>query len=394
MARNAPVDTVNSLVPRHSLFAMAGVFRGIFGQKEEPSPASSVEEPGMHQVTKPAMVYKRYHVLVLTFCCVNLDFADFDTETADPSPASIIPQYPDKAGSIPANPTGNVVGTGPYTYTKWYRIWERTSIDDFRNELYIIPILALIILSHVWGLRTNRRKAQGWFRVHAPILQQEFAVVGFGKRSLPLLKSGEEAQGEDGKQDYEVTDDFLKEKALNEFITYATGRLNVAALEVKMTLHKRYNPLLWFGDSVLGFFFESFPPPVERVQSVAFAFDGKEAKVVPTPGGNASKELAESRKRVGDSTYDGFVWAVVHKSCLRRLREERYDLSLTATRDHSKLPEWATIMTESAEITDRLLTSELIKAIEVAGDAFEAFIVSDQPLDQPKTYAISFYSLT
>ena len=188
-------------------------------------------------------------------------------------------------------------------------------------------------------------------------------------------------------EDFVITDDFLKEKAANEFITYATGRLNIAALEVKMTLHKRYNPFLWFFDSLLGFLFEAIPSPEERVQAVAFSFDGREAKLVPTPRGAAGgEELAESRKKVPNSSYDGFVWAIVHKDCMRRLRDERYDLSLTMTREHPKLPNWATIMTESAEITDVLLTPELIKAVEISGDSLEAFIVSDQPIDQPKTY--------
>jgi hypothetical protein len=42
-------------------------------------------------------------------------------------------------------------------------------------------------------------------------------------------------------------------------------------------------------------------------------------------------------------------------------------------------------MSESAEITDLILTPELIKAVHDAGDSFEALIVTDQPIDQPKT---------
>ena len=220
--------------------------------------------------------------------------------------------------------------------------------------------------------------------------------MGFGNRRLPALDDIQVGEKKDSNgvvstlgEDFAITDDFLKEKAANEFITYATGRLNIAALEVKITLHKRYNPLLWFFDGLLGFLFEAIPSPEERVQAVAFNFDGREAKVVPTPRGAAGEELTESRKKVPSSTYDGFVWAVVHKDCMRRLRDERYDLSLTTTREHPKLPNWATIMTESAEITDALLTPELIKAVEISGDALEAFIVSDQPIDRPKTYVAS-----
>ena len=70
---------------------------------------------------------------------------------------------------------------------------------------------------------------------------------------------------------------------------------------------------------------------------------------------------------------------------MKRLRDDRYDLSLTTTRDHAKLPVWTTVMSESAEVTESLLTPELVKAISDAGDAFEALIVTDQPVDQPKT---------
>jgi hypothetical protein len=49
------------------------------------------------------------------------------------------------------------------------------------------------------------------------------------------------------------------------------------------------------------------------------------------------------------------------------------------------LPNWLTVMTESAEITDTLLTPDLIKAAESAGDSFQYLIVTDQPVDRPKT---------
>jgi len=68
---------------------------------------------------------------------------------------------------------------------------------------------------------------------------------------------------------------------------------------------------------------------------------------------------------------------------LRRLREDRYDLSLTQTKDHPKLPEWTTVMSENAEITESMLTTELIKAIQDAGDLFDALVVSDQPVEKP-----------
>jgi hypothetical protein len=70
---------------------------------------------------------------------------------------------------------------------------------------------------------------------------------------------------------------------------------------------------------------------------------------------------------------------------MKDLREERYDVSITFTKDHAKLPNWATVMSESAEITNALLTDELVDAINKAGDLFDYLIITDQPVEKPKT---------
>lgn len=136
------------------------------------------------------------------------------------------------------------------------------------------------------------------------------------------------------------------------------------------------------GEYVAALLFDSFSTPVERMEAVAYTFDGKEKDFVP-PGVPGSEELKP--RGVGSSTYDGFVFAVVNKLSMRRLRDERYDISLTYTKDHPKLPNWVTVMSESAEVTDTLLTKDLVQAIEQAGDAVEYLIVSDQPVDKPTT---------
>lgn len=127
----------------------------------------------------------------------------------------------------------------------------------------------------------------------------------------------------------------------------------------------------------MSFFFESWATPTERFEATSYAFDGKEKDVVPVPARDTSS------LKVNNSTYDGFIWAVVHKNAMRKFRQDRYDASLTFTKDHAKLPSWVTVMTESAEITDALLTPDLIDAIEKAGHDFEYLIATDQPLEKP-----------
>ncbi|KAF1915772.1 hypothetical protein BDU57DRAFT_515482 [Ampelomyces quisqualis] len=282
------------------------------------------------------------------------DFADY-ASAPEPTPAAISSVT---NAAYAAQPTG---GIGARPYTAWYRVWERTTAEDFKLEMYILPFLAVLILVHVWGTRANRSKARAWALAHAPALQHEFAQVGYKAGQQPAASA-----------------DILREKKADEFQSYATGRQNVAFVDFKISLIKRYNPFMLLGEYTMPLFFESFPAPVERLEATAYVFDGNETKFAPSYGSGDAK-------KVPSSSFDGFVFAVVHKDMMKRMREDRYDVSLTTTRDHAKLPVWTAVMSESAEITDMVLTPELIKAIHDAGDDFEALIISDQPTDQPKT---------
>ncbi|KAF2201154.1 DUF1682-domain-containing protein [Delitschia confertaspora ATCC 74209] len=291
------------------------------------------------------------------------DFADFAGAPA-PEPASIT-SYTTSTFAPAGAPTSTV---GQVPYTAWYRVWERASPADFKQEMYILPFIILVVAIHLWGTRSNRRKATHWMKSHAPFLESEYAQVGY-------IRPTDDA----ASKELLTPENMLREKKADEYTTYATGRQNVAFTDFRLTLLKRYNPLMRVGEAALSLFFDSLSPPEERMEATAYMFDGRESLIVP---GFAKRE---EKRSVANSTYDGFVWAVVHKDLMKNLREARYDLSLTATKDHPKLPVWTTVMSESAEITESLLTPELAKAITEAGDKFEAFIISDQPMEQPRT---------
>lgn len=70
-------------------------------------------------------------------------------------------------GSLPIRP-----------YTKWYRVWERVTLADFYSEMFIVPFIIIVILIHLWGTKTNRRKAKAWSQAHGAIMRKEFARVG------------------------------------------------------------------------------------------------------------------------------------------------------------------------------------------------------------------------
>ncbi|KAL2064680.1 hypothetical protein VTL71DRAFT_3818 [Oculimacula yallundae] len=297
------------------------------------------------------------------------DFADF-AGAPEPAPASL------SAGASPisfmgsgASPTG-----APVAYTKWYNVHERHSLSEFKQEAVILAMIAVVVTIHMFGTAANRKRAKNWITAHATILQKEFALVGFGGRKAP---AEEEV---DKSETLELPEDLLKEKGPNEFSTYATGRQNIAFVDINLTLYKRYSPLTMLFEFVFSLFFDTMEAPGEKMEAIMYPFDGREALTVPgqLPG---SQELRKDTK----SNYDGFVWAIVNKETMKGLRESRYDVSITTTKDSPKLPAWATVMSESAEITDFLLTPELIKAVEEAGELLNHLIITDQPIDQPLT---------
>jgi signal transduction histidine kinase len=249
-------------------------------------------------------------------------------------------------------------------------VWERVQLSDFKSELVLLPFLILAILVHVWGTRTNRRKAKKWMAAHAPVLNSEFALVGFGSRSSQL----------DGQITADnLPADLMKEKTAQDYQSYATGRQNIGWVDLKLRLLRLPNPPLMGAEWLLSLFFESFPAPRQTMETIVYSFDGNEKKFV-VPGVPGSDEVAP---RTGSSAYDGFVFAIVNKSAMRHLRDERYDVSLTYTKDHAKLPAWATVMSEAAEVTETLLTKDLVAAVQKAGEALEYIIVTDLPIDKP-----------
>jgi hypothetical protein len=320
-------------------------------------------------------------ILVSTQCSpqkpqlTSLDFADF-ADAPDPSLALT-------ALTSTATAAGSAATATAVPYTKWYNVHERHSLSEFKNEGYIAIILLIIIAIHLIGTSKNRKRAKAWITAYAPVLQKEFALVGFGGRgpSASDVESEGLLKSMNGQLDRPV--DLLKEKSLDAFATYATGRQNIAFVDVTISLIKRYNPFLVFVEYAMNFFLDSMPAPVERMEAILYPFDGKEALTVPgqLPGAH---ELRKDK-----SSYDNFVWAIVNKETMKSLRDERFDVSITQTKDNAKLPVWATIMSESAEITDALLTPELISAVEQVGEDFDHLIITDQPIDKPTTYVFT-----
>ncbi|KAJ2899595.1 hypothetical protein MKZ38_002969 [Zalerion maritima] len=303
----------------------------------------------------------------------DADFGDFAAGAADAAEPAPVPIQPlDGAGAdATLDPNMATITTAPYT--KWYRLDERYSPSDFWAEGLLIGAFAFLMVLYTWGFKKNRSRSRNWFKAHSPSLAKEFASVGFSPEVVVAAATADETSQEVSPEQG------LRKRSPYEYASYATGRANVGFVDLKLELIKRFNPVNALVEFLLATFFESFPMPEDSMEAVMYPFDGHEGQMVPeVPGTSEVRKLSKS-------TYDGFVFALVNKDRMKKLREDRYDISITFTKDHPKLPIWATAMSENAEITDALLTSELVQAIEKAGDLFDYLIVTDQPIIKPTT---------
>ncbi|TQS37441.1 hypothetical protein Golomagni_02083 [Golovinomyces magnicellulatus] len=294
----------------------------------------------------------------LTAPVEDLDFADFAEFAGTPI---------DNTETILASEPISVQKPS-VSYTKWYNIHERHSPGEFVQEGIILSFLIVIILIHVLGTGANRKKARNIITAFGPSLHKEFRQLGFEARSS--------TQNDEWSD--EIVEDIIRENSPSEFASYATGRQNVAFLDFNITLLKRFSPLSLLAEATMNMFFDTIAAPIEQIEIILYPFDGKETLLLPKNSFPSSEPQKEIK-----SKYDGFVWAIVNKDIIKQLRDDRYDISLTSTKDSSKLPNWVTVMSESSEITEILLTPELISGVNKSDGLLRYLIVTDQPIDQP-----------
>ncbi|KAK9337736.1 hypothetical protein V1521DRAFT_432959 [Lipomyces starkeyi] len=224
------------------------------------------------------------------------------------------------------------------------RVWNY----NWMNEIWFFAIVVAFIALHVIGNSWNKRKATNWMKSQLEVLRSQFFQVGFDE-SVTTMESSNTPVSK-----------YLKRISPVDYVFYATGRLNISMLHGKITMLTRHNIIMMVFDYVFSFLF-STEPPKDLVEIVARPTDSDK------------------------SSYDGFVFAIVNKDIMKRVREESYDLSLTKTTDHPKLPVSCTVMSEAAEITETLFTPELLAAVKAAESVLQYLVISDLPVDRPKT---------
>ncbi|KAK9479200.1 hypothetical protein V1514DRAFT_362645 [Lipomyces japonicus] len=231
----------------------------------------------------------------------------------------------------------------------------RLRVYNWTNEITFISVILGFITIHYVGYYYNKKLATKWGQLNIRTFKDQFYQVGFTNRLAIAATAGEDIANIN-------PENYLHAKGPTDFITYATGRVNVSYLHGKLSLKPRHNVVLILFDYVFSFFFASEPPA-----------DKIDYAIVP------SSSSSEHDK----SSYDSFVFAIVNKNSMKKARENNYDLSLTKTSDHVKLPHSFTVMSESAEITDTLFTPELLAAVKKAENVLDYLIVSDLPTERP-----------
>ncbi|CAA21877.1 ER membrane chaperone for multipass membrane proteins, PAT complex subunit, and TMCO1 translocon subunit (human CCDC47 ortholog) [Schizosaccharomyces pombe] len=213
---------------------------------------------------------------------------------------------------------------------------------DFRLEFVILACFFLYVFSFITQKKKNQKIASRWYGSLQSSFRQQFAQYGPGPNSSPIIYDSP-----------------------TEFSSYLTGRLNVKNVYTTLQLFPRQDLLAYSLNQIveilLGNVMSSVLPVADR-----FQFD---------------LTLADQNLKA-----ERFVFAIVHKDCMRILREIRYDLSFTRISSSPYLPETHVLMSENNECSQAIFEiPEFMSSINECIENLEYFIVTDQPSVPPAT---------
>ncbi|KAF9247065.1 DUF1682-domain-containing protein [Melanogaster broomeanus] len=212
----------------------------------------------------------------------------------------------------------------------------------FKLQGYLLLALLLYTALALYGKSVNARKANALYTALLPLLSHHF--------SAPTSSSGLISDGP------------------TDFFIFSTGRRALASLHSVFSLRPRQDPLNFIWQSLWRMYDLRYDPVDEL--SLDFLFDPKSASDVPD-----------------------FVWAVVQKSELTGIKDERWDLTFTRTTEHPSLPPTLSLMSEFADVSETLLKLPLTATTTLAtlfsSARTQAYLrslsITDQPPERPLT---------
>lgn len=214
-------------------------------------------------------------------------------------------------------------------------ILERVKLGNWQIEkfttLFIIIFVALFKLGDFY----NQYLATTYLKSLSTVFKKNFFQYGVNKDSLYIKDSSE------------------------DYSSYATGRINIAQVNITLRLKPRQNLFIWIMETLLSFFTESVHYPTDK------------ATITITPS--------------SDAEYDNFICAIVSKFGMNEMRRLNYFLSLTRTTDSPKLPQSFVFMSEANELLENILTDELKGSLTVKAASYLNYIAfTDQPIEKPE----------
>ncbi|KAL0579687.1 hypothetical protein V5O48_002317 [Marasmius crinis-equi] len=222
----------------------------------------------------------------------------------------------------------------PEEYDGWEYKWKMFVFRPayFKTEVYLIGAILLYVAVWFVGKGANGRKAERWNAAHKPILEQNFSKPS----QRGLLRDG-----------------------YTDFFSFSTGRRNVASLHVIF----------------------SFRPIHDLLQFLFYT-----ARTFVDLDYRFRDDLELDFKLLANGLPHDFVWAVVAKNELKKIKDDRWDLTFTKTSENPNLPPYLSVMSEFADVTDNILRnsalSNVLKDPKIQ-PYFRSLSVTDQPRDRP-----------
>ncbi|TDL29497.1 DUF1682-domain-containing protein [Rickenella mellea] len=204
----------------------------------------------------------------------------------------------------------------------------------FKVEAFLILGVIFYIAAFFVGKSANAKRANAWLNSHFTLLSQQFSSPTFAG----LVPDG-----------------------YSDFFNFSTGRRGVASLHTVFALMPRHDllqMLFMFGRSLI------------------------ELNYNPT-------DEVELDFKLSSTNTPGFVWAVVAKDELSKVKDGRWDLTFTKTTENPQLGSSFSVMSEFADVTENILKiSGGTSLQQVLGDPafkpyFRSLSVTDQPRERP-----------
>ncbi|EIM88428.1 DUF1682-domain-containing protein [Stereum hirsutum FP-91666 SS1] len=202
-----------------------------------------------------------------------------------------------------------------------------------KTEAFILAGVLFYVLFFFLGKRNNEQRVNAWCDAHASLYEKQFSKPAAGG----------------------VTQD-----GYSDFFLFSTGRRLVASLHTVFTLRPRHD-----------------------LSQTLYQVIRELVQLTWVP----QDEIQLDFKLHPDVVLPGFVWALVSKNELTSIQKERWDLTWTRSSENPALPQWASVMTEFADVTENLLKlgEPVFKALRdpAIQPYFRSLSVTDLPREHP-----------